>query len=172
MKQLAKRSIAYFLDCFICYSLVMLLIQWALLSNLRGAIGLTDEWFEHSWNLQLYVLLTISLPVWLYFTYFDSKKTVGTFGKRIMKLSVTDTQSERIGLKKSFIRTLLKLSPWEIAHIGVIFPTPLYFAENADVRVVTILGILLFGIYMVSILISPDGRSVYDKLLETKVIMK
>ena len=172
MKYVAKRSFAYFLDCFICYSLVMLLIQWALLSNLRESIGLTDEWFERSWNLQMYVLLTISLPVWLYFTYFDSKKSVGTFGKRIMKLSVTDMQSERIGLKKSFIRTLLKLSPWEIAHIGVIFPTPLYFSDNSDVRLVTILGILLFGIYMISILISPNGRSVYDKLVGTKVVMK
>lgn len=135
-------------------------------------IGLTDEWFEISWNMQVYVLLTISLPVWFYFTYFDSKYSRGSFGKRIMKLSVTDSEEKKIGVRKSFFRTILKLSPWEIAHIGVIFPTPLYFSQNADIRFATIFGILLFGIYATSIVIDTARRSIYDKLLGTKVIMK
>lgn len=172
MKYFTKRIIAYFLDCLICYSLVMLIIQWALLSNLREMIGLTNDWFENSLNLQVYVLLTISLPVWFYFTYFDSKKSSGTIGKRIMKLTVTNIQKDRIGLKKSFLRTVLKLAPWEIAHIGVIFPTPLYFSQNPDIRLVTIIGIILLGIYMISIIIGSNGQSVYDKLLGTRVIIK
>lgn len=172
MKYFLKRSTAYLLDCLICYSFVMLIFQWALLSNFREMIGLTDEWFEISWNMQVYVLLTISLPVWFYFIYFDSKYSSGSFGKRIMKLSVTDSEKEKIGLPKSFFRTILKLSPWEIAHIGVIFPTPLYFSHNADIRFATIFGILLFGIYATSIVIDTERRSIYDKLLGTKVIMK
>jgi len=172
MKYFFKRATSYLLDCLICYTLAMLIIQWALLSHLREGIGITDEWFEISWNMQAYVLLTISLPVWIYFTYFDSKYSGGTFGKRLMKLSITDTEQARIGLPKSLLRTILKLAPWEIAHIGVIFPTPLYFSQNADIRFLTVFGIALLGIYVLSVLLSAEKQSIYDRLLRTKVIVK
>ena len=123
-------------------------------------------------NLELYVLLSISLPVWLYFAYFDSKKSKGTFGKRIMKLTVVDQNADAIGTPKSFFRTVLKLAPWEISHLGIIFPTPMYFMENPDLRITTILGIVLFGAYIVSIIISPKGQSLYDKIVGTRVIRK
>ena len=90
MKHFLKRAVAYFTDCMICYSLVMLVIQLALLSNIREPLGITDEWFTNSINLQLYVSLTISLPVWAYFSYLDSNRSKGTFGKRMMKLAVYD----------------------------------------------------------------------------------
>lgn len=172
MKHFIKRTIAYLIDYLICYTFIMIFFQWALLSNLRNIIGITNEWFESSFNLQLYVFLTISIPVWFYFTYLDSNKSIGTIGKRIMKLAVIDYNKEKVRLKKSFLRTILKLSPWEIAHIGVIFPSPLYFSQNPDIRILTIFGIILFGVYMVSIMIDSNRQSLYDKLLCTKVIEK
>ncbi len=169
MKHFIKRTLAYLIDCAICYSLVILIIQWAILSHIRESIGITNEWFSNSLNMELYVLISISIPVWAYFTYFDSNRTKGTFGKRIFKLSVCDKEKRKIGLGKSFQRTLLKLSPWEIAHIGVIFPTPMYFEDEPDIRILTFIGILLFFIYMVSILLSHNKQSIYDKLIGTKV---
>ncbi len=169
MKHFLKRTLAYLIDCTICYSLVMLIIQWAILRNIRGSIGITDEWFESSWNMELYVLASISLPVWLYFTYFDSNRTTGTFGKRIMKLTVRGKENKKISLGKSFQRTFLKLSAWEIAHFGVIFPTPMYFENEPEIRILTVVGFLLFLTYMLSILLNPDGKSIYDKLIGTKV---
>ena len=169
MTHLFRRSLAYFIDCTICYSLIMLILQWAILGNIRESIGITNKWFEISWNMELYVLASISLPVWLYFTYFDSNRTRGTFGKRIMKLSVRDKEKKKISLGKSFLRTFLKLSPWEIAHFGVIFPTPMYFEEEADIRILTIVGIILFLSYAASIIVYNNGQSVYDKLLGTRV---
>ena len=82
MNHIVRRTLAYLIDCTISFSVVMLLFQWALLSNIRGSLGLTDEWFMNGLNVELYVLLTISLPVWLYFIIMDSKKSRGTFGKR------------------------------------------------------------------------------------------
>ncbi len=170
MKYFLKRACAYLIEGTICYALVMLIIQWAILSNIRPLFGITDEWFENSFNLELYILLTISLPVWGYFIYYDSNKAKGTFGKRIFKLSVFDEEKKRIGLRKSFLRTLFKLSPWEIAHLGVVFPVPMYFAaESPDVRLLTIVGMLLFFAYIISILVSPGGLSIYDKIIGTKV---
>ena len=173
MRRLLKRGLAYLIDCTICYSLLMLIGQWAIISNIRETIGITDEWFRDSLNTELYVLITISLPVWIYFTYFDSNRSKGTFGKRMMNLSVRNSADrERITLGRSFKRTFFKLLPWEIAHIGVIFPTPLYFMEEPEVRFLTILGILLLVGFALSILFDAHGRSIYDRLAGTEVIDK
>lgn len=172
VKYFIKRAAAYLIDCLICYSFIMLLIQWVILSNIREFIGISDVWFENSLNLQLYVLTTISLPVWFYFTYFDSNRASGTLGKRLVKLSVENKNNERIGFNISFLRTILKLSPWEIAHVGIIFPVPIYFAVNPGVRVLTVIGIILFVVFIISILVNPDRKSLYDKHLDTRVIEK
>lgn len=172
IKYFLSRTIAYMVDSIIAFSAVMLVIQWVILRNIRPYFGITDEWFHESWNVQAYVFLTISLPVWIYFSFFDSKKSKGTFGKRIFKLAVVDNTGNRIPFSKSFIRTFLKLLPWEISHIGVIFPTPMYFETEADLRLATYLGVLLFVIYVLSILLDKSGIAIYDKLLQTKVIVK
>jgi uncharacterized RDD family membrane protein YckC len=172
MKYAFKRIVAYLIDCLICYSVIMLLIQWAILSHLRTEFGLTNEWFQSSLNMELYVLLTISFPTWFYFVYFDSNKSNGTMGKRIMRLSVFDFEMKKLTVQKSFQRTFLKLLPWEIAHAGVIFPVPLYFAQDGDVRLLTIVGLALCIIYSVSLFTNTRGQSIYDIALKTHVLHK
>ena len=172
MKHFLKRTGAYFVDCTLCYVFVMLVIQWALLGNIRDSIGISNEWFETSINLQIYVLLTISLPVWLYFIYFDSKKSTGTYGKRLFKIKVSDIMGDGLGFGKSTARTFAKLLPWELAHFGLIFPTPIYFETDPNIRLLTILALVLLISYAVSIIINSKGQSMYDKLLGTRVVDK
>lgn len=169
MKYFLKRTLAYLIDCFIAFAAVMLVIQWGILSHIRESIGITDTWFTSSVNMQLYVLTTISIPVWAYFTFFDSNRSKGTFGKRIFSLWVNDNKNHKISVGKSFLRTLLKLLPWEIAHAGVIFPTPLYYEPAPEVRIASYIGLILFAVYIVSILIDKRKQSIYDKLLGTGV---
>lgn len=169
MKYFIGRTFAYFIDCLIAFAIVMLVIQWAIVSQLRESIGITDAWFQSSMNMQLYVLTTISIPVWMYFAYFDSKKSKGTFGKRLFKLKVKDNKNQKIKFGKSFLRTILKLLPWEIAHIGVIFPTPLYYMNEPDVRILPIVGLTLFAIYVISIWTDSRNRTLYDRMIETIV---
>ena len=171
MKHFFKRTIAYFVDSAICYLLVMLLIQWAFLGQIRDQIGITNEWFKNSVNMEIYVLLTISLPVWIYFILMDSRLSTGTFGKRLFKLEVNHIiKRNKITLGRSVIRTILKLMPWEIAHLGIIFPVPMYFEEQPELRFLTILGLALFLIYAFSILLSRKNQALYDSLLKTIVL--
>lgn len=172
MKYFIKRTFAYLIDCSIAFAAVMLIIQWAIFSHLREFIGITDTWFQSSTNMQLYVLTTISLPVWIYFTYFDSEKSKGTFGKRALKLEVKNNQYQNISVGKALLRTILKLLPWEIAHIGVIFPTPLYYENEPAVRLLSYIGLLLFAIYVISIWIDSKKRIIYDKITGTVVSEK
>ena len=169
MQYFFRRTIAYLVDCAIVFSAVMLVIQWLILRPLHDRLGFTDAWFQDSWHMELYVLLSSSLPVWLYFTLLDSEGGKGTPGKRWMKLRLEDTQGNRIPVVLNLLRTIIKLAPWEIIHVGVIFPTPLYFEESADLRWPTYLGIGLFVAYVISLLVQPQRRTVYDWLLETVV---
>jgi len=93
MKYFSKRTLAYIIDCLVCFGVLMLVIQLIILSPVRPLMGITNEWLANSLNLQLYVLTTISIPTWVYFAYFDSNKSKGTIGKRLMKLSVRDDSS-------------------------------------------------------------------------------
>ncbi len=170
MKYFLRRAIAYSIDCLLCYGIIMLVLQWAILSNLHPLLGINEEWFQTSLNVQLYVLLTISVPVWAYFTYFDSDKSSGTIGKRLMKLSVVDDEDQRLDLQRSFQRTFLKLLPWEVAHLGVIWPEPIYFADDPNVRIFTIVGLLLLALYAFSVVLSTKQQSVFDRWLDTTVL--
>lgn len=172
MNYFLRRGIAYLIDCLLCYGVIMLVLQWAILGQLRPLLGINDEWFHSSLNLELYVLFTISLPVWSYFTYFDSRKSIGTFGKRFLKLAVVDDQYERLSIGKSFQRTFSKLLPWELAHLGVVFPVPIYVAEEPNVRLFTIVGLVLLAVYTFSVVLTTRGQSIYDQWIGSRVVEK
>jgi uncharacterized RDD family membrane protein YckC len=171
MKYFTQRAVAYIIDCMIAFTAVMLCIQWAILSQFRDQLGITEEWFRVSTHMQLYVFLTISLPVWTYFALMDSKTARGTLGKRIFKLKVIrESRAESPGNCRSYLRTILKLLPWEIAHAGVIFPTPLYFEDEATLRAWTYVGIALLIGYVVSLMLSKKRQTIYDHMVGTQVI--
>ncbi|MDW3647132.1 MAG: RDD family protein [Bacteroidia bacterium] len=167
---LLKRSLAYWIDCIIAFAIVMLFIQQLILVKIRGYIGIDKDWFQDAWNMEIYVLLSISLPVWLYFAFQDSSTKKGSLGKKWMKLAVTQLENgKKLSFAKALSRTLLKLLPWEIAHLGIIFPEPMYFAEDPQIRILSILGILLFLVYFLSISLNQKQQSLYDKWLNTHV---
>ncbi len=78
---LARRAAAYLLDVAICF-LAFALLQLGVFLPLRGAFGIDDAWFHSGWNTQLYTLLTISLPVWAYFTFTQSSRAGHTWKAR------------------------------------------------------------------------------------------
>jgi uncharacterized RDD family membrane protein YckC len=168
---LLKRSVAYLVDCLICYLSIMLVFQALLLVPIRHILGITEQWLMDSLHLYLYVVITISAPVYCYFAFFDNLKSIGSFGKRLMNLKVTEVhKNERISLRKSAIRTFFKLLPWELAHLGVIFPTLLYFESEPSMRWLTVFGSVLFIVYFLSIPLLRRRANLYDWLLGTQVV--
>ncbi len=172
MKYLIRRTLAFLIDCIIGFGVAMLVIQWAILAQFREQWGWDDAWLKDAWHMEAYVLLTISLPVWLYFTFFDSKLSKGTFGKRLMGLKLVKTGGHGPSLGTNFLRTALKLAPWEIAHIGVIFPEPLYYMDDPQIRWTTWLGIAIMFIYFGSLFIRRRKKTVYDRWTGTAVKWK
>jgi hypothetical protein len=83
-----------------------------------------------------------------------------------MKLEVENQKdNSRLSFGKSFFRTILKLIPWELIHLGINLPVPVMFAEEPSFRLVSQIGVTLFVLYFLSLVVSRQGQTVYDGVL-------
>lgn len=166
------RGIAYLVDCAIAF-VFFAATQLLILVPLREALGIGEEWFYSGFNTQAYMLLTISLPIWLYFIVSEHSSWQGTLGKRMLKLTVVrDSSVGRIGLMQSLLRTGVKLLPWEIAHLTNNFPQPLMYAPEPGFRFGFALVGVLMGGYMAFVLLSKRKQGPHDLVAKTLVIKK
>lgn len=85
-----------------------------------------------------------------------------------MHLKVTGYSNTRISKKKSFVRTLVKLLPWEITHIGLL---PIYFSDNPQPTIGLYLANGLIIIYLVYFISQKGKTTIHDKAAGTKVIL-
>ncbi len=160
---LLKRPIAYFIDFMIvwCACVLPQLIAYWLFD------GVPFKYFNQPYHIYFWVLLTVSLPLWLYFILQEMSPRQSTIGKRIMHLKVTDNTNLRISKKKSFVRTLVKLLPWEITHIGLI---PIYFSEDPHLSICLYLANGLIVIYLIYFISKKGKTAIHDIVSGTKVV--
>jgi uncharacterized RDD family membrane protein YckC len=163
---LDRRLGAYAIDVLMLYA-VLGGLQYALFLLLGG---FPFNRLTTGPRLEFWVLLTISLPTWLYFTLSESSNRQATLGKRLFRLRVTDLHQERISRLRAFFRTLLKLLPWELTHLSLLLPTPIMTDPNPQPRLGLILVYLLLGLYMLSMIFTPRKRSLHDLLVGTLVL--
>ena len=115
-----RRIGAYVID--VTLAAVILVGAQFLLSRITN--GFPFNLLTTGLRIETWVILTVSLPTWLYFAYFESSEHQATLGKRLLKLRVTDTNQQPIGFWRAFIRTLIKLIPWELTH-KIVVDSPL-----------------------------------------------
>ena len=163
-----KRILAYFIDCILIFSFFYF-TQVTIFSSLREEIGINELWFRNGINTEVYVLITVSIPAWLYFSWFDSNLSRGTLGKRICRLSLTGLNFHRVPFAKNLLRTILKLLPWELGHIANNIPVPLMYDENPEFRFAFIVSGIILTIYIITLFLSKGKFVLYDKFLKTMV---
>jgi len=103
-----------------------------------------------------------------------------TVGKRLMGLRVTDTAGKHIGFGQAVLRTVVKLLPWESAHLIANLPTSMWidpqsgkFSWNVSVsefryNLFTVVYILL-GLYFAVMVLTHRRQSVHDLIAGTVV---
>ena len=169
---LLVRSLAYVIDCGLAFAFVVA-SQLLIFTPLRSSLGISIDWFYSGTNTQLYTLATISLPTWLYFSLLDCSSRQATLGKRLMSLHVVNaTTDSRIGLVRSLLRSLMKLLPWELAHIGNNLPTPLWYTETPQFRLAFAISGLLLTCYLVSMQTNSLRRCIHDMVAGTVVVKR
>lgn len=162
---LLARPLAYMLD-FLFLALSLLLPQWAAYQIFDG---FPFDLFSKPWQVYCWNLVTVSLPVWLYFILLEKSARQATWGKRIMGLSVVSNREERIGSAQSFTRTLLRLLPWEITHIAL---TDFYFNPEPVINTGLYTANIIIIFYVIVFIASKGTLSFHDMLSKTTVVRK
>lgn len=176
----ARRLAAFLADVAIVYLAVVILLQ-LLLGPLREALG--PGWARVGWFYVAYSLLTVSLPVWLYFAGYEAGDDRSTFGKRWLGITVTGSDGGEISFARALARTFFKLLPFEIAHIAVAVPAnpfidPLSGAlmlpalEDFPPSVIAglLVALLLLGAGLLVMAVHPDRRGPHDLIAGTFVM--
>jgi uncharacterized RDD family membrane protein YckC len=167
---LFRRAAAFFLDSLLIFGVVVAVAQWLIFVPLRRQILTSEDWFRSGWNTEAYTLLTISLPVWLYFILFELSAWQATPSKRLFRLRTTDLSGKtRIGLKQVILRTLLKLLPWEIAHLTNNLPVPMWYDLNPGFRLGFAIVPILIILYIILVLVTPKHQGLHDLVANTVV---
>src|SRR5690606_27547997 len=132
-----------------------------------------EAFIENGLYLELYVLATISLPVWLYFILLERSRWRATIGKRLLGLRVASVSGDKLSTGQVVARTAGKLLPWELAHFAVNVPTNPWMQPDtvfSTWRLVLIgfVYVLLF-VYLIAVARQPR-QTVYDRLAGTAVV--
>ena len=94
-----KRAIAYIIDVFLVSALLLplaLIIECLFLTHI---ISLA---FEHSSTQLIFII-----GLWIYSTWFNSSRHMGTPGKLFLRMKVVDNEGKRISFKRALLRSLL-----------------------------------------------------------------
>jgi uncharacterized RDD family membrane protein YckC len=160
---LLLRPLAYFIDFIImwCACVLPQLIAYWLFNEVPF------KYFNKPFHVYFWVLFTVSVPLWLYFILKEKSANQATIGKKIMKLKVADKNSNRITGKQSFIRTLVKLLPWEITHIGLL---PIYFSKDPQPGIGLYIANALILIYIIYFIARKGSFAIHDVVSKTKVV--
>ncbi len=161
-----QRIAAYVLDYALLFSILIAiqLMLWFF------AKGFPYSLMKTGFQIELWVLFSISLPTWLYFTLSEQSRRQATLGKQFFHLQVARASGKRIGLGRALLRTVIKLLPWELTHMTLLVPLPIWWDASPGFPAGLIVVYLLIGIYLAALFMTRRRQSIHDLLLDTVVV--
>jgi len=165
MRLAVSRLLAYGLD-FVLLAGVFVGLQW-LLALLTS--GFPFQYLQEGYQIELWVLMTVSLPVWTYFIWCEWKRRQ-TIGKRLMKVVIAGRDSKHPTFKQAFVRTMIKLMPWELTHIIILVPKPWYGMTETPANLPLIyIPNAMIVLYIVILFAGRGSRGLHDWAAGTTV---
>lgn len=129
------------------------------------------EWlFTNRVGSQLSGILTLTLPVTLYFSFFESSIKQATWGKSRLGLMVADKDGHRIQFGRAFARAALKFIPWEIAHTLIWQVNYLPETDPLWINTGFALVYVLIGINIASLFMTKKRQTIYDLITDTYIL--
>ncbi|MCB0112697.1 MAG: RDD family protein [Caldilineaceae bacterium] len=156
------------------YDYILIAIYIGILASIGIAVylnyGIVEPLFGNPVSSDVSAFVLLILPVILYFTWQEGSTRASTWGKRRVGLRVSAADGRPIGYGQAFMRSLLKLLPWQIGHTAVF---QLINAGDAVPLWVYLLFVAAYGlaiVYLVALWRRPDHRTPYDVIAGTAVI--
>jgi uncharacterized RDD family membrane protein YckC len=163
---LVHRLAAYLVDILVLFAAI-LITQFGL-EVLTGGWAL--RWLTSGLRIQGWVWLSVSLPTYLYFALSESSVRRATPGKRLLGLQVTDLAGKRIGFGRALLRTIVKLIPWEVTHLSLFLPTPIFLDGQGGFLPGLITANVLIVVYLAVVVITAGQRGIHDLVVGTMVL--
>jgi uncharacterized RDD family membrane protein YckC len=160
----ARRLAAYWLD-FVMLGGALAGGQ-ALLHLATG--GFPFDRFKAGYEIELWVLATMSLPVWCYFVGMEYARGQ-TVGKRLLKLKAVSRDGSRLGFRQALLRTFVRLLPWELAHLIVLVPDPWWNADPARPELIYVPNAVML-LYIAVLAASGGKRTLHDAAAGSRVV--
>lgn|GEM_PF-538892 len=168
---ISRRILAYLIDSLIAFLVFVLVAQLLVFVPLRHLLIGSEDWFRSGWNAQVYTLLTMSLPTWLYFALAEFSPWGATLGKRLFKLrTVTQATQGTMTLLQSLAHAMVKLLPWEVAHLANNLPAPMWYDPDPGFRIAFLLAPLLVSGYIALAFLTKERQSLHDLAAQTIVL--
>lgn len=162
---LYRRLLAFVIDLCVLF-LGLLLLQVLLLP--LSAVWSTQ--IHDTWAPYLWLVLTVSVPSWVYFILLDLWPPHATIGNALMGLQVESTSDRPIVTTRALRRTAIKMLPWEIFLASIMLPQPLWIATDlVQPRTSFYVAAVLAIIYIVIFFLSGGTRGLHDLLSKTRV---
>jgi uncharacterized RDD family membrane protein YckC len=162
---LLRRGAAYGLDVT-GLAVLVLATQWAWRALTGGRLPQPSS----GWEIEAWVLLSVSLPIWLYFIALERSAGQATLGKRLMGLRVERIGGGRIRPGQAVARTALKLLPWELTHLTLLVPAPIWSDPQAGWRPGLFVVYGLLAAYAAAAALTPRRQTLPDLAAGTVVI--
>ena len=153
-------------------------IDWVLISVWGGVVfavvmlvtGGSPQKPPGPWIAQGEAFLVMTLPVLIYFSWMESSRCEGTFGKRWLRLRVQRPDHSRVGIARSIARNGLKFLPWEMGH--VVAQQAFYGGESGMPNWVLVpLAMSAIGPIWWGLAILLTTRAPYDRWTDTAVFL-
>jgi uncharacterized RDD family membrane protein YckC len=160
------RVAAYSLDMILLFAGIM--ASQALLRPINPLLGRTPR--TTGWLLHLWVYASVSLPILLYFALCISSKWQATLGMRWLGIKVTTLGGESLGIGPAVLRSLVMLIPFELNHIVMFYPTPIWSDPKPGFRYGFIVTSVLMVVYLASVLLTEHHQSIHDLFARTIVV--
>lgn len=160
---LRVRALAFGFDYLVIAAYLTVLVLAGVTLN-AGAPALAARLFGGPVVGQATGFALVTWPVLLYSALSDASSQRATWGKRRMRLEVSDAVGNRLGTGRSLARTAVKFVPWELAHTCV---WQIRFAEDPAAPVYTwgfVAVWILVAANLFSIGVHPLARGWHDRI--------
>jgi uncharacterized RDD family membrane protein YckC len=157
-----RRALAFVLDSGI-QALAVQALHWGATFAFRPSFASGAAWHA-------YLLFAVSAPCLAYGTLLEGSGAGATLGKRWLGLRVVDIYGSRIGRGHALWRNAVKLVPWEVAHVALCFPAPVFVTGELPMPRLLFSTYLMLGLSLAATLMTLKKQSFHDLAAGTCVV--
>jgi uncharacterized RDD family membrane protein YckC len=169
-----RRIAAWLLDYGLIASYLVLLTAVSLGLRLTAMQAGFASAMSQPLTAELLGFFLLTLPVVLYFGLWEASSRRATLGKRALRLAVVGLDGSRLSLWRALGREAVRFLPWELSH-ALLWRVALGPHGGSIPWWVTAgLGVVyaLVLVYLVTLFIGSQHRTVYDRLAGSIVIQR